>query len=69
MFSRSPSRLLFLGLRKFPATGKRKDMVITLRLVFVVVALVCFLLSAFGVSVRVNLQSLGLAFLTCTYFA
>jgi hypothetical protein len=27
-----------------------------------VVALVCFLLSAFGVAARVNLQSLGLAF-------
>ena len=30
-------------------------------------ALICFLLSAFGVSSRVNLESLGLAFFVLTF--
>ena len=36
----------------------------TLHLVLIVAALVCFILGAFGVSARVNLTDLGLAFLT-----
>lgn len=35
---------------------------ITLRLFLLIAALICFILSAAGVSSRVNLQSLGLAF-------
>jgi hypothetical protein len=35
---------------------------ITINLVLLILALVCFVVSAFGVATRVNLQSLGLAF-------
>jgi hypothetical protein len=35
-----------------------------LALVLLVIALACFLLAAFGVSARVNLVALGLAFVT-----
>jgi 4-amino-4-deoxy-L-arabinose transferase-like glycosyltransferase len=34
--------------------------------ILIICALVCFLLGAFGVSARVNLTDLGLAFLTLT---
>ena len=33
----------------------------------IIAAIVCFLLSAFGVASRVNLQSLGLALLSITF--
>jgi hypothetical protein len=43
-------------------------MTLTLKLAFLILALVCFFLSAVGVSTnKVNLQSLGLFLLTC-YF-
>jgi hypothetical protein len=37
-------------------------MVITINLILLILALACFIVSAAGVSARVNLQSLGLAF-------
>ena len=40
---------------------------ITIHLLFVVLALICFILAAVGVSSRVNLTALGLAFLTATF--
>ena len=40
---------------------------ITVHLLLIVLALVCFILAAVGVSSRVNLTALGLAFLTATF--
>ena len=40
---------------------------ITVHLLLIVLALICFILAAVGVSSRVNLTALGLAFLTATF--
>ena len=40
---------------------------ITVHLLLIVLALICFILAAVGVASRVNLTALGLAFLTATF--
>lgn len=41
----------------------------TIAFLLLMVAMICFGLSAFGVSARINLQSLGLALLTGAFLA
>jgi hypothetical protein len=42
-------------------------MVLTLSILFLVAALICFVLDVIGVPAKINLQSLGLAFLTAFF--
>ncbi len=39
----------------------------SLRSLLLIIALICFILAALGVAARVNLQAVGLAFLTLSY--
>lgn len=44
-------------------------MIVTLRIILYILALGCFIASAFGVSSRVNLQSAGLALIVLAFMA